>query len=421
LYEHTADERHLNLALKIRDEFAAVDENGTPLAGDYVNGPLSGKEFYELPMTRWESLYPVMGLAELHALTGDEEARGAFERIWWSIVRTDRHNNGGFSSWERATGNPYDTGPIETCCTIAWVAMSVEMLRLTGNSIVADELELSTLNSITGLHSPNGRWVTYNTPMDGVREASAHTIVFQAREGSPELNCCSAHGARGFGMISDWALMATDDGISLNWYGPGSMSVPLLNDDLILTQETDYPRSNRVQLTVGLGEPRSFALRLRIPYWSHHTQVQLNRKELTKVEPGEYLVLDRLWRSGDQIDITFDFTLQYWVGEREYEGRASIYRGPVLLTYDRRLNSIDPDQIPPLDARGLTSTMVRFDEWFPPMLLMEFETTDGRTLRLCDFASAGVGGSPYRSWLDIRSCTKTEFSKSNPRRSSPVV
>jgi len=139
------------------------------------------------------------------------------------------------------------------------------------------------------------------------------------------------------------------------------------------------------------------------------------------VEPGRYLVLDRFWRSGDQIDIAFDFSLQYWVGEREYENKVSIYRGPILLTFDRRFNAVDPDQIPALDARGLSGKMVTSDQWFPPMLLMEFKTADGRALRLCDFGSAGIGGSPYRSWLDVGSCTKTEFSKSNPRRSNSVI
>ena len=34
------------------------------------------------------------------------------------------------------------------------------MLKLTGNPIVADDIELSTLNSIIGLHSASDRWVT---------------------------------------------------------------------------------------------------------------------------------------------------------------------------------------------------------------------------------------------------------------------
>jgi DUF1680 family protein len=179
LYKHTGNHRYLTMAKKICDEFGATDERGKPLAGDYLNGTLAGKEFYELPKPRWESLYPIMGMAELYAITGDEKSRQAFERTWWSIVKSDRHNNGGFSSAEEAVGNPYDKGGIETCCTIAWIALSVEMLRLTGNSVIADELEFSTLSSVIGLHSPNGRWATYNTPMDGVREAK-HSVLSNA-------------------------------------------------------------------------------------------------------------------------------------------------------------------------------------------------------------------------------------------------
>ena len=52
------------------------------------------------------------------------------------------------------------------------------------------------------------------------------------------------------------------------------------------------------------------------------------------VKPGEYLVLDRTWKRGDTVDIQFDFVLRFWRGEREYEGKTSIYRGPLLLAYD---------------------------------------------------------------------------------------
>jgi hypothetical protein len=45
---------------------------------------------------------------------------------------------------------------------------------------------------------------------------------------------------------------------------------------------------------------------------------------------------------------------------------------------------------------------------------MEFTAADGKTLRLCDFASAGATGSPYRSWLPIKGAPAHNFSEQNP-------
>lgn len=421
LYKATGAQQYLDLARQIVEEFAAVAADGGFLAGNYLNDALAGKEFFQMPKPRWESLHPILGLVELYAIAGEERYRQAFEHIWWSIVKLDRHNNGGFSSGEQAQGNPYHPAAIETCCTIAWIAASVEMLRLTGNSVIADELELSTLNSVVGMHSHTGRWVTYNTPMGGVRKASAHDIVFQAREGSPELNCCSVNGPRGFGLISDWALLGCEGGIILNWYGPSTFATRLPSGlSITLKQETDYPRAGRIRLAVSPSRAATFALKLRIPYWSPKTRVKINGKAVSPVSPGSYLVLQRKWQRGDAVEIFLDMSFHYWAGEQECESLTSIYRGPVLLTWDRRFNDTDPDNIPALDAAGLRGRLKPWKGAIPPIVLFEFSAGDGRKVRLCDFGSAGEGGSPYRSWLKVDHAPKTEFTRSNPRRSSPV-
>ena len=417
LYRKTKTERYLEMALEIVDEFAAEGPDG-PLAGDYLRAALAGKEFYETPKPRWESLHPIMGMAELYWITGEDQYRTAFEQIWWSIVKLDRHNNGGFSSGEKAQGNPYHQGAIETCCTIAWIAASVEMLHLTENSVVADEIELSTLNSVTGLHSHTGRWVTYNTPMDGVRRASAHDIVFQAREGSPELNCCSVNGPRGLGMVSDWALMRCRGGLRLNWYGVSTMKARLSSGVTVeLTQKTEYPRTGKVTLNVSPSRPTQFVLNLRIPYWSSKTRVKLNGERVKLVSPATYLALDRKWNAGDKVELELDMSLHYWVGEKECEGKVSVYRGPILLTYDRRLNTMDPDEIPALDATTMKGRLINNKDSLPTVVRVEYTAPDGRKLRLCDFGSAGEGGSPYRSWLPVEQIGVTHFASDNPLRS----
>jgi hypothetical protein len=398
LYARTGEQRYFRLAREIERDFE------TPPAGDYVRTALAGLDFYQTPKPRWESLHDIQGIAELYFLTGDDAFRRAFEQIWRSIQRGDRHNTGGFSSGEKATGNPYDPGAIETCCTIAWMALSIDFLRMTGDSTAADEIERSTYNALLGAQSPTGRWWTYNTPMDGTRKASAHDIVFQARAGSPELNCCSVNGPRGLGMLADWAVMADEanNSIALNYYGRGQITLTLPSGIAVtLTQDTEYPRDGIIHLHLEASRPERIKLRLRIPGWSRVSDVALNGDPVADVVAGTYLSLDRIWTTGDVVRLTLDFTPWIWRGEREAAGKASIYRGPILLAYDQRFNAFDPSDIPAIDLASLniepTSTTLRPE----PLFLATLQTENG-PLALCDFASAGAAGNPYVTWLPVR-------------------
>ena len=425
LYRHTGEARYLRMMHEIEKDWER--------AGDYLRSGVNGLEFFQSPRPRWESLHDLQGLLELYRISGEEKYRAAFEHDWRSIVRWDRHNDGGFSSGEQATGNPYAPGAIETCCTIAWMALSVDMLALTGDPRVADELELSTFNGAAGAQHPSGRWWTYNTPMDGVREASAHTIVFQSRAGTPELNCCSVNAPRSLGMLSEWALMAASDGLVLNYYGAGELSGKLADGTPIkLAETTDYPLSGRVKLKIEPSKARPFNLRLRIPGWSKKPTVRLNGAAVANVTAGHYLELDRRWKKGDVVELEFDMGVRFVTGDRETAGKVSLYRGPLLLAYDQRDNDFDETAIPSLDLSRLREAKMvtadldgprsrRREEAEPssqvssrnirllmsaatanilsPWLLLDVTGKDRRQLRLRDFATAGCNGTHYRSWL----------------------
>ena len=407
LYQETGEPRYLRLAQEIEADWQ------TSPSGDYIRAALAGKAFYQTPKPRWESLHGIQAIAELYFLTGEARYQEAFEQLWWSIVDGDRHNTGGFSSGEQATGNPYDPRPIETCCTIAWMALTIDYLRLRGDSRAADELELSTWNATLGAQHPSGRWWTYDTPMDGERRASAHEIVFQARAGSPELNCCSVNGPRGLGMLSMWALMVASDGLALNFYGPSSLVATLPSGARVgLTQETDFPRNGRIQLTVDVETSTHFVLQLRIPGWSQATWVQVNGSEIDDVKTGTYLTLDRLWKKGDCIELSLDMGPWLWVGEREAAGKVSVYHGPILMAYDPRFDSHDPTHLPHLT--DLTAPTLLADS---RALLLRFPTDGGKGITLCDFAHAGAAGNPYVSWLTSeKSYPPATFSRARPLR-----
>jgi uncharacterized protein len=415
LYEQTGADRYLRMLREVEADWER------PPSGDYVRTALAGTPFWQTPKPRWEGLHCVQAVAELFFITGDQRYRRAYDQIWWSILEGDRHNTGGFSSGEQATGNPYDPRAIETCCTIAWMAITLDYLRMTGDARAADELELATWNAVLGSQSASGRWWTYNTPMDGDRKASAHEIDFQARAGSSELNCCSVNGPRGLGFLADWAVMAAPDGLALNHYGPGAIQARTPRGAAArLTQQTDYPLGGSVILTVEVPREEHFVLRLRMPGWSRRTVVSLNGAELRAAPPGTYLEIDRPWGPSSSLSLQFDMGPRLWVGEREAAGMVSVYRGPVLLAYDPRFDSYPPGDLPALDAQRLAEAMevptAHASGTDAPILLTGVPTVGGGSAALCDFASAGAAGNPYRTWLPCAGPRPAPFGRDNPLR-----
>jgi len=394
LYRKTGTQRYLDLAKYIVHE--AWNEDG---AGRHFECALAGKPLIEMPRHRWESIHDWQALAELYWLTGDDQYRRAFEHLWRDGLRGDRHNTGGVTSGEGFQGTPYHEGAIETCCTVAWIAFSIDMLRMTGDARVADEIEWSTLNSALGAIPYGGRACAYNVPMDGTR-AFGIELPWQSPKAGPDLNCCSVNANRPLGMIAQWAIMQDDEGLVLNFYGPGTYAAALPSGNRIaLRQATEYPRDGNVRIEVTAAQAESFAIKLRIPQWSRRTTVSVNGEALPTPCPGAYLRIAREWRTGDTVELGFDFAPRFWAGAEAYANRASVYRGPLLLAYDARYNALDPGELPEIRWQSLSITQQRWDGPLDPWFLATLRDDAGAEFAVCDFSSAGQTGNHYRSWL----------------------
>ena len=400
LHRQTGETRYLRMAQEVETDWAR--------AGDYLRAGLDGREFYQSPRPRWESLHDLESLVELWQITGDQKYYQSFTHHWRSIRRWDRRNTGAFSSGEQATGNPYAPTAIETCCTVAWIALTLDYLRLTADIRAADDLELATLNGGLGAQHPSGRWWTYNTPMDGIREASAHTIAFQARAGTPELNCCSVNGPRVLGMLSEWAVMSTADGVVLNWLGAGKFTSQLAEGTrLVITSSDDAWREGQTELRLQTEPAVPFTFWLRIPAWAAEPSLSLNGIPLPGACPGQYFKLKRTWRTTDCLLLRFQTPLRFVAGANEAAGKVSLYRGPLLLAFDQSRNAFDEGEIPAIDLTALTNSRVlslptastEREQLLRPWVLVKVPTVDGRPLTLVDFASAGAASTHYRSWL----------------------
>jgi len=398
LYRRTGEPQYRDLCLRIEQDMEK--------AGDWLRAGAAGIPYYALLNngTRWESLHIVQGFATLYELTGKEMYKDATVHLWDSIRARDRHPSGAFSTHERAFGSPYAIGSIETCCSIAWAALSIDVLRLTGDPAVADELELSTWNQLLAAQHPSGSWCTYDNPLDGVRVPSFQSIAFQYRPGTGELNCCSVNASRGIGMLPDWAVMKDDTGLIINFYGPMQTAVALEDGTKVtVAQQTGYPVDGHIRVGITPAKKKEFALRLRIPEWSPNATVNVNGEAWPSVEPGTYLTIERAWKKGDRVDLTLDMGLRYWAGDSNRKGYAALYAGPLLLALDTAHNPCEVSALKPIDLAAVTLeqqeiTNARTLGVFPPMGLWRITGSD-QPVVLCDFASAGSMGTKYMAWL----------------------
>ncbi len=392
LYKETKNEKYLNAAKSI-----VLTE--WPQNGDWMNSILSGKEYYQSALPRWEALHSVMTLGILYEVTGEEQYYKAITEIFWSVVKTDRHNTGGFSTGEQASGDPFATGAIETCCTVAYMALGSEVLRLSADSSVADELELSYFNAMLGSLVQENEFSTYNTPMEGERNPG-YTIVAGSAE-YPAVMCCQANLSRGLGEISQWALLTGKDSMYLNYYGRSAIVAQTPGGNAItVSQETGYPVDGKIVITLHMEQTETFGLYLRIPAWAKNAKITFGGNTVS-ANAGNYYCLKETFQDGDVIEIDMDIPVHYWIGENACAGKCSVYYGPILLALDENfmVGSVNATSVFTTDdiQKG---NAISGDEYGCILL---FDTTDsaGNGVRLVDFSSAGKNGSTYYSWLPI--------------------
>lgn len=408
MYQATGEEKYLAEAERI------IMQDCQDVKGWYKTALADGN-FYQTSSSRWEVLHMIMTLKILYEETGNTEYFTVMDQIWHNILELDIHNTGGFTTNEGACGDPYRTGVIETCCTIAWMAFTNEYYKIAKTVEVADEFERSYYNGMLGSLLDNDKYTTYNTPMNGVQGTaggydgrkvpSQQDISFQYNSGSPDFNCCQANLARGLGQIVEWAALTDGNALYLNYYGESNIRTQVGGKAVALKQETNYPVSGSVAITVGeLAEDTQFALKLRIPGWAFGSKIKVNGEACADVVAGEYYTIDRTWKNGDVIQLELAMQMHYWTGAAGVSGYTSVYYGSVLMTLDKsfapQYNQNTTFTVAQLEAMEIS------DGSAVGAMLIGTVKIGNDTVKLIDFASAGKyngesAPATYWSWLKV--------------------
>jgi hypothetical protein len=193
-------------------------------AGDYARTGAAGVPFYKTPLPRWESLTTFRRSSS----SGPHRRRPLSRRLHQPLAQHPRIRCPELRRVQRreqATGNAFAPTAIETAAP--WRGWPEHRHAAACTAILTSPTSWSALRSMARSARRIRRAAGGPTTRRWTATArQRHDIVFQARAGTPELNCCSVNGPRVTGMLADWAVMKDKDGgLVINWHGPMEVTV----------------------------------------------------------------------------------------------------------------------------------------------------------------------------------------------------
>jgi DUF1680 family protein len=146
------------------------------------------------------------------------------------------------------------------------------------------------------------------------------------------------------------------DVLAVHLYGGSSADVTVGGTVVKVRQETGYPWSGRVKLTLHPQKPAQFALKLRIPGWSRQAWATVNGKAVsTSTRDRGYVEIARQWSAGDVVDLDLPMPVERVYGNpriRMDVGRIALKRGPLVYCVEQVDNSSDVTMLRlPRDAK----------------------------------------------------------------------
>lgn len=318
LYKTTGDRRYVDFAESIVGKMEAKE--GVKLVSVALNG---GDMERVGDGKAYQILWNLTGLAKLYEITGNKDYFHAVENAWQNIH--DHHLTIAGGPWggvgkhlecfnSKNFWNPY--GFIETCSIMSWIQLNKAMLRITGEARYAQEIETAAYNALLGAQYPNGTDWCYHSFSNGRR----HIAHFN--------DCCPSSGAMALEELSSVIFGRKENGIAVNLYTAGELTLPVNKSNVHVTQTTHYPFEGNIRLTVSSSKKETFPLFVRIPEWISGATIRVNGTpmRLENMEKGSFFRIDRTWKE-DVVEIEFPMNL---VVHRKLERVGAPQGGPDL-------------------------------------------------------------------------------------------
>ena len=343
LYLVTGDRKYLDQA-----KFFLDYRGKTEIRTEYSQSHIPVLEQDEAVGHAVRAAYMYSGMADVAALTGDEDYIHAIDRIWDNIVSKKLYITGGIGATNQgeAFGDNYElpnmSAYCETCAAIGNVYVNHRMFLLHGESKYYDVLERSLYNGLISGVSLDGGGFFYPNPLESIGQHQRQPWFGCA--------CCPSNICRFIPSVPGYIYAVKDNNLYVNLYMSNTLTQKIGGKEVVLSQSTEYPWNGDIAITIEKSKAKTFSLKLRIPGWVRGEvvpsdlytykdgkrlgySVSVNGEAVESTLENGYFTISRNWKKGDVVRIHFD--MEPRVVKANYkvkadEGRVAIEKGPVV-------------------------------------------------------------------------------------------
>jgi DUF1680 family protein len=260
------------------------------------------------------------------------------------ITELDRYHglpNGMFSCDEHLSGlNPSQGSEL---CTVVEYMFSLEhSIAITGDTFLGDRLEKLAFNALPGTFTDDMWAHQYNQEPNQV-ECSLHHKPWTTdgpESGlfglEPNFGCCTANFHQGWPKLTNSLFFLSgnresdaNDGLVAAVYAPCEVRTTIRGKRVHILEETDYPFRGNIQFTFNPESGLKFPFQLRIPAWADNALLKVNGAPLASPTPGSFARIERTWKPGDRVEISFPMKPRVSKG---FNGAVSVERGPLVFS-----------------------------------------------------------------------------------------
>ena len=375
LYEVTGEKRYLEMSKFFIDNHGANDKDkelypGCHLLYNQDEKPIRERDTVDGHCVR--ALYLLAGAADIAYLYNDKELFEATERCFENVVNKRMYITGATGSTCHGESFTIDydlpnrDAYAETCAAISLAFFANRMIRLNADSKYADAVEKVMYNGALSGISVDGKGFFYENPLEiDVDFNNVHPCTdggrrypITQRKEVFDCSCCPPNVTRFIAGIGEYMYSYNDDILFINQY----IASETQTDNLKITQETQYPSSGEVKITLENNIKKYIAL--RIPGWCKDFSVN---KEYTLKKGYAYVEVEK----DDEIIINFNMPVRFVSANKKVHtnsGRVAIMRGPVVYCLEGVDNGKDLTALR-VDIKG--KTQVADGEFFVPDIIAE--------------------------------------------------